>query len=324
MNIPDTISVRSDHGMLTAAVPGNPEPGAHWGNDHIRVVPYRAESFNVAFGQRLVPVPQRGMERHLTQHCETTINQVCREGQSGPPSDVLNHTSSSVKKIPWQSQLYKCCDCSQSFSNQVLLVKHYESHEHFQCQQCHASFDTIVTQENHLCTNANNEFFKCEFCSLPFPNLHALRCHHRIHKDNRPFRCTECPKSFRTRWLLSVHARVHDDKHIFACSICHQRFRSAVALRRHVLKHSAKNFAHECPECQKCFRSPASLEEHMRSHTGEKPYRCSLCPMTFALTRNLTQHMKSHGGADAFKCPQCGVRFRHKARLTVHFREHHS
>ena len=324
MNIPDTISVRSDHGMLTAADPGNPEPGAHWRNDHIRVVPYSAESFDVAFGQRLVPVSQRGMERHLTKHCETTINQVRREDQSGPPSDVLTCTSSSVKKFPWQSKLYKCQDCSQGFSSQVLLVKHYEGHEHSQCQQCHASFDTTVAQENHLCSNANNKPFKCEFCFLPFPNLTALRCHHRVHEDNRPYRCAECPKSFRIRWLLSVHGRVHDDKHIFACSICHQRFRSAAIRRRHMLKHSAKNFGHECPECQKCFRSPRSLEEHMRSHTGEKPYRCSLCPMTFAFPRNLPRHMKSHGGADAFECPQCGVRFRHKARLTTHFRVHQS
>ena len=221
MNIPGVTFVQGINRPVANVASGKigQRPHVHWGNDHVRVVPCGAESLKIPSGHS--PVRRPGVEKRLAQRPKTTVNRVLRGRQPGGhfPCDGPRRRSSHVDKIPWQSRLYKCRNCGQRFCNQLLLVRHKESHKYFQCQQCHARFGTLVAQKNHLCLNPGYEVLYCSYCCLPFSSRGSLLYHLLDHAEKKSYQCPQCIKGGCSRYLLADHSKVHDDRNVIACSI---------------------------------------------------------------------------------------------------------
>ena len=221
MNIPGVTFVQGINRPVANVASGKigQRPHVHWGNDHVRVVPCSTESLKIPSGHS--PVRRPGVEKRLAQRPKTTVNRVLRGRQpSGHfPCDGPRRRSSHVDKIPWQSRLYKCRNCGQRFCNQLLLVRHKESHKYFQCQQCHARFGTLVAQKNHLCPNPGYEVLYCSYCCLPFSSRGSLLYHLLDHAEKKSYQCPQCIKGGCSRYLLADHSTVHDDRKVIACSI---------------------------------------------------------------------------------------------------------
>lgn len=321
MNIPDARTGPGDNGSV---VSGNiaRQPGAHCQSEDTRAVTFSAELPALARTESVIAIARRGVEKHLVQRLQTTVNQVDHQGDQRSGTSVPRRPF-RVNKIPWQSQLYKCRVCNECFGNQRLLITHKESHAPYQCRRCLARFASNVARRNHFCPNADSKACLCKYCYLTFSSPSTLFSHYKIHKGERPHQCSQCFKSFRTRWSLSKHVLIHDETKSIPCSLCSQRFRTPERLEKHQLTHSSKYFRLQCPECQRRLQTPSALAAHVRTHTGERPYHCSQCTRKFSYLPNLNRHMKVHSGDSVLHCPECGVRFRHQSTMTIHMREHH-
>ncbi|XP_023725963.1 gastrula zinc finger protein XlCGF52.1-like [Cryptotermes secundus] len=150
-----------------------------------------------------------------------------------------------LQPVHGEEQQYSCDECSESFSQQVILRAHQRTH----------------TGERPFC---------CGICNKSFSSWSHLKTHQRIHSGEKPFICDVCNKSFISKGGLMKHMYIHTGKPPVCCDVCNKSFSQQSSLKRHQHIHSGeKQFC--CDVCNMTFSSQSSLKRHQRIHRKSPP-----------------------------------------------------
>ena len=194
-------------------------------------------------------------------------------------------------------QVYRCTQCSQTFSRSDLLAEHSARH--------------VAYQERP---------FPCLVCGKRFTEKKGLNDHAAVHNTDRPrYPCevAGCTKSFLNQKSALLHVvQMHPNVHLSAASA---RSKSAavadrkanapatnerssceatVPLSTEVAAESARSMArHACEvaDCGKVFQTAYYLRVHTRWHRGLPPYECSACSSAFTTAKALKAHRDGPG-----------------------------
>ncbi|XP_032218766.2 putative histone-lysine N-methyltransferase PRDM6 [Nematostella vectensis] len=168
---------------IPALLKGQKDGGVYWkspSNGHVRD--------NELFYHR-ENRPIDGGNPHMTHH------------QSLYPVDLKDATEPSI---------WRCGQCSQTFSQRVLLQMHICSQapdKPYQCGHCPASFQEASDLRDHVVSHINEKPFKCGFCGRSFAGATTLNNHIRTHTGEKPFKCLKCNKQFTQSTQLSRHQK---------------------------------------------------------------------------------------------------------------------
>ncbi|XP_037130243.1 zinc finger protein 79 [Syngnathus acus] len=168
-------------------------------------------------------------------------------------------------------RIYKCTDCSETFSNKDALLKHSFTHLGllpYTCVRCRCHFRLANLYRQHKCEPWRIHCVAClrEFSSQGDFLRHKkdTGCWGSSEVKGDEIRCLECGLSFHTPDELKNHAGAH----------------------QRVLK---------CAECGKGFRSALLLMSHMGGHAGNSPCLCQSCGLGFPHQQNYNSHLKTCG-----------------------------
>ncbi|XP_057629756.1 zinc finger protein 597 isoform X1 [Chionomys nivalis] len=252
-------------------------------------------------------------------------------------------TLSDIIEVPWEeaTNVYKCPDCDQSFSDNTYLVLHQKIH-------------------------SGEKKYKCSTCEKTFSHRANLRTHKRIHTGEKPYKCTKCAASFRQQSHLSRHMKSHIKENPYTCNVCGRSFMWLPGLAEHQKSHTDKK-SYECadrdqpycqetnlalPEntgssdtpyqhsqCEKSLEHPSypalpekdhkedskncsTDDEDFFSFSRFKPLQCLDCDMTFPCFSELVSHQTIHDMEKPHKCKTCGKTFALDSELASHEKQH--
>jgi len=226
----------------------------------------------------------------------------------------------------------QCHQCSDSFDNNINLLKHQENihPDHVNktlvendvksllaCDKCQKGFRSNSGLAKHMLTCEKSESFdkgfKCDVCSKSFQTKYDLKIHSERHSSvpNYPCSFQDCIKKFYTKTDMKRHIKVsHEGRFAGSCHICGRKFLTidGVEWKQHMNRHS-QNKSLKCPFCPKSFYSDNSLKSHVVSHMDIRPWACSLCTKTFKRLKNVKDHVKTlHGIKADQEVKSCCVR----------------
>lgn len=168
-------------------------------------------------------------------------------------------------------RLFKCTDCTLTFTKKNALLKHSFSHLGllpYTCVRCRCHFRLAKLYRQHTC---QPQRIHCVACLREFVCQRDFQQHKKDtgcwgNQENKTdeIRCLECGERFDTSDELKKHAGAH----------------------QRVLK---------CAECGKGFRSALLLMSHMGGHAGNSPCLCQSCGLGFPHQQNYDSHMKTCG-----------------------------
>ncbi|KAJ7325342.1 Putative histone-lysine N-methyltransferase prdm6 [Desmophyllum pertusum] len=105
------------------------------------------------------------------------------------------------------------------------LKDHGEPHI-WRCGQCTQTFSQRVLLQMHVCPESPDRPYQCGHCPSSFPGPAELREHVVIHINEKPFKCGFCGRSFAGATTLNNHIRTHTgENHSRATSVI-RRFRN--------------------------------------------------------------------------------------------------
>lgn len=109
-----------------------------------------------------------------------------------------------------EPHIWQCGQCSQTFSQRVLLQMHVcpqSPDRPYQCGHCPSSFTGPSELREHVVIHINEKPFKCGFCGRSFAGATTLNNHIRTHTGEKPFKCEKCHKTFSQSTQLSRHQK---------------------------------------------------------------------------------------------------------------------
>ncbi|CAH3135096.1 unnamed protein product [Porites lobata] len=112
------------------------------------------------------------------------------------------------------AHIWKCGQCSQTFSQRVLLQMHVcpqSPDRPYQCGHCPSSFPGPAELREHVVIHINEKPFKCGFCGRSFAGATTLNNHIRTHTGEKPFKCEKCHKTFSQSTQLSRHQKCPEE-----------------------------------------------------------------------------------------------------------------
>ncbi|XP_022797034.1 putative histone-lysine N-methyltransferase PRDM6 [Stylophora pistillata] len=112
------------------------------------------------------------------------------------------------------------------------LKDHGEPHI-WRCGQCTQTFSQRVLLQMHVCPQSPDRPYQCGHCPSSFPGPAELREHVVIHINEKPFKCGFCGRSFAGATTLNNHIRTHTGEKPFKCEKCHMTFSQSTQLSRH-------------------------------------------------------------------------------------------
>lgn len=112
------------------------------------------------------------------------------------------------------------------------LKDHGEPHI-WRCGQCSQTFSQRVLLQMHVCPQSPDRPYQCGHCPSSFPGPAELREHVVIHINEKPFKCGFCGRSFAGATTLNNHIRTHTGEKPFKCDKCHKTFSQSTQLSRH-------------------------------------------------------------------------------------------
>ena len=94
-------------------------------------------------------------------------------------------------KIEKSEQIFKCCDCEESFKSKGVLKSHRnEKHKSgLFCSECGEAFEKHWMLELHLKSHENIDSYDCEVCKKKFHVKWRLRKHMEIHNNAQTKKC---------------------------------------------------------------------------------------------------------------------------------------
>lgn len=112
------------------------------------------------------------------------------------------------------------------------LKDHGEPHI-WRCGQCTQTFSQRVLLQMHVCPQSPDRPYQCGHCPSSFPGPAELREHVVVHINEKPFKCGFCGRSFAGATTLNNHIRTHTGEKPFKCEKCHKTFSQSTQLSRH-------------------------------------------------------------------------------------------
>ncbi|XP_032518278.2 gastrula zinc finger protein XlCGF57.1-like isoform X1 [Danaus plexippus] len=223
------------------------------------------------------------------------------------------------------SKPFQCTKCSKCYTRQDQLAAHMRIHDGYKpyaCPHCSKAFSQLCSLKDHVRTHTGETPFLCSQCGKGFANSSNLRQHLRRHTGVKPFACSLCPKTFSTKGQMKQHIDTHTGVHPYKCSVCGASFTKPNSLKKHKLIHlGVRPFA--CDTCNMRFTCKDHLTRHKRIHTGERPYRCTHCTRTFTQSNDLNKHVRAHLGQNIYQCTVCQAKFRLMRELKSHYPVHY-
>lgn len=272
-------------------------------------------------------------------------------------SHVKKHQATH-HRIPSQSGLYMCNQCSTSFSSSQHFLNHLKNHDN-------AAASVEIKDGNSTDLERLSSVFICPVCHQHFTKSTDLINHFPVHSEGA-FGCKICKMTFPSKSKLDEHEQCHLTAATqFECTVCGHRFLGSDAFRQHHCspkQHSKTEYLdplarmppvstdqapgedeeidvtgddlHNCRVCSKRFPSQSGLLEHQnKHHPNEKPLKCVFCGKAFGLRQYLKEHErrhhltlpaqnKDHPVESKFECSQCRKMFNTAQDLSSHMRMH--
>lgn len=161
---------------------------------------------------------------------------------------VKAEPASAVTASPPPSSVFRCGDCSLTFTSQRALESHsakkHKKSRPYKCNTCSASFLFKQNRDRHIVeVHDGKRPHQCPHagCGAAFKNSSGLKQHTRtVHDKQRPFKCDQCTSSFGQRNHLTQHiVVVHLRRKNFRCTVCGTSFSNRGNLNQHVRRKHA-------------------------------------------------------------------------------------
>ncbi|CAG2056585.1 unnamed protein product, partial [Timema podura] len=251
--------------------------------------------------------------------------------------------------------VWKCCDCGESFRNRKRLEKHmfshvYELHTQYNNKQYKGNTKRhdLVPDKQQMVKHFNKENachsdfrqgFKTreKIDQQKLPNSEELHTHliceqsvkQKIdlesqtldHTEVKPYKCLYCGKYFLQHSALVDHLALHNKQTKYHCAECGKEFSKELNLKRHKLTHTEKR-THKCDDCGAHFKFSSHLFHHKKIHRIQELYKCSICGENFKENRDLLIHETVHTNDQLLTCPVCRQSFNSKVSFENHFVTH--
>ena len=263
------------------------------------------------------------------------------ERESRPKRTKLSSPKSSSTKIlsselgDVEAERYYCEKCDDSFSNEVDLETHLDTHP--TCQACGKKFANDRGLQTHIRLYHSGNDMECPTCGKVFEHEAQLKRHLVFHESNRPFKCDKCDGTYKNKWALQQHQVLHSSQ-VFKCSKCGKVFKRLDSLERHQKLSYCKAKQQQGFKCQQCketyrcqvtFDNEEDLAQHTAKHHG-KVHKCPMCKQTFVEEESLIKHEANKSFCvqylasqvprreEMYSCKECEERFEDIISLGVH------
>ena len=195
---------------------------------------------------------------------------------------------------------------------------HYGKPRDYQCQLCHAMYETEERLTKHTCS-LNPEFLKksdnkCEICNMEFDRRQKLVLHNQtFHVMEKKFVCDypDCDfKSKQAKNLMAHKQRKHEQKCDEVCHICGKAFFDIYSLKNHLeTAHNSTERSYICDKCGASYFTRHALQHHVREKHPVY-YLCTCCEKLFQSTTKLrvhycNEHNVTCGLKDYYVCWKC-------------------
>ncbi|KAI9581384.1 telomere zinc finger-associated protein-like [Glossina fuscipes] len=219
------------------------------------------------------------------------------------------------------SRMYKCSECSKSFTRFKALKEHEQRHAFnndcadvtvcYVCQYCHLTYKSQASLDKHVGRQHNNRKLQCYSCRRFYISKGYLLQHcKRVHQRSTfNYYCGECPETvvFQTREIAKNHF-----------------------LQNHVTQiiNTESVLADDNMDLE---MHEEFLDEFLMSHTNENSFQFSECWEHLDLNlpdmlqpNPLQTLLKNEGTCEAFPCPQCAEQYKQPQSLLKHLNEKHN
>jgi len=224
---------------------------------------------------------------------------------------------------PEESLNITCPKCKESFSSDIMLQQHCNTHldKFYSCFVCDYSTLKMPYLLEHL-KEANHMEVVCSLCLYETDTNAELQEHMKEHDHAQPFFCRSCYHRFQTRTALNSHIVKHSTETPFLCSVCGRGFKWKQGLQSHMFTHTSMK-KHLCDQCGYSTAHLKSFQDHKTIHTGKK-FKCpiSACGFSSARKDGVKQHMTTHSKEKSYQCEVCGQAFSQAKNLRRHAAMH--
>ncbi|XP_071326735.1 zinc finger protein 572 isoform X2 [Trachinotus anak] len=233
--------------------------------DHLSKTHFEDEFYECDLCKRVF-TSLKACEYHVKLHkCMLdVVCEICGRNFSSPKS-LARHRRKTCRSI------FKCTDCTQTFTKKNALLKHSFSHLGllpYTCVRCRCHFRLAKLYRQHKC---EPERIHCVACLREF----VSQADFQQHKKDTGCWGSQGSKGDEIR-----------------CLECGERFDSSEELKKHAGAHQR---VLKCAECGKGFRSALLLMSHMGGHAGKSPCLCQICGLGFPHQQNYDSHLKTCG-----------------------------
>ena len=255
---------------------------------------------------------------------------------------LKNETRSQIPEKSTQLPLiYKCNFCTDEFSSQNQLQKHFHVHNSkrtdseskYQCGECNKTYSSYQVYWNHKKSLHHKVRYNCDLpdCDKNFPSQKSLDKHIFIVHETKRYTCKECGKNFLSHSALKNHYQEFPhksklDEHHGAKWPCDKCNNKVFFNKQSWYKH--KKNVHEkkpCHICGKMFYNTRLKDHFISCHTDEslKPHICQTCKKGFVHKHILEKHMKIHTGEKPHECKYCSKGFTDVSNMRMHEKTTH-
>lgn len=241
------------------------------------------------------------------------------------------------------SQAYVCSPCHISFMKKEEIEKHLLNHQNdihsqkleeiqedsittYNCQFCHAVFETANLLSNHHRRCRKRPIhYKCSDCNLWYKTFASYNRHLLSHSDtDNIIKCAHCQATFQSEYWYEKHVESYSVDGILQCStkkkhcmpgLCYVCGKYVMNLQSHLLHH---NSIKQCV-CEVCgiFTVKKNFWHHMQTHI-KKSYLCDICGKMYSQPHHFRSHTMNHKGIKPYGCSVCGKKFLNKTALNQH------
>lgn len=280
---------------------------------------------NMNMSEYVVKLDITGLKCNICNDCFVTLEDFIRHLRFLHNKQWHDDIQPHIFPVKFDSELFHCVFCPNSFSKFRMLVRHL--HKHFRnyiCEICDSGFVNRNALTQHTVNHKTGEF-KCNFCPKVYSTQVKKRLHERTsHTHVEANKCAYCNETFKDYRKKELHlSEEHGIEAATAvCKACDKVFSNRKMLNIHIKRDHLLERSHNCPECDKKFYSTTGLKNHMVTHSKARDYQCKLCLKFYGRKKTLNAHMRVHE-EKKLQCGKCPMTFVQKWTLKSHMKTKH-